>query len=219
MGYLRVIYVIDDLEHPSKDYNRSIENFPLKVGKYRLKKHPLFSFLILKYEHNILTFSVKNRLHEVKVNQYMFFTYKKTRKKKIDVFFEIMDEEWVDEPSEEEVKEQQLPPSLESIPETVIQVHSIKSDMDIYSESTREEDFELPATKGADKYLSTIEGNLIVKRIVSEDEVHMSVTGHWGKDFVVTSSEEGVFEAGDSYGYNDNFRAFSIKLVAKLVKK
>ena len=219
MGYLRVIYVIDDLEHPSKDYNRSIENFPLEIGKYRLKKHPLFSFEILKYKHNILTFSVKNRLHEVKVNQYVFFTYKKTRKKKIDVFFEIMDEEWVDEPSKEEAKEQELSPSLESVPDAVIQVHSITSNRDIYSESTKEEDFELPVMKGANKHLSTIEGDLIVERIVSEDEIHMSVTGHWGKDFVVTSNKEGVFEARDSYGYNDNFRAFSIKLVAKLVKK
>ena len=216
MGYLRVIYVIDDLEHPSKDYNRSIETFPLKIGKYRLKKHPLFSFWLLKYEHNTLTFLVKNYLYEVKVNQYTFFTYKKNRKRKIDVFFEIMDEEWVDEPKQEE---QELPPSLESVPGMVLQVHSIVSEKDIYSEEKREKDFELPLMNGSNKHLSTVEGDLIVKRIVSEDEVHMSVTGHWGKDFVVTSKEEGVFEAGDSYGYNDNFRAFSIKLVVKLVKK
>ena len=218
MGYLRVIYVIDDLEHPSKDYNRSIENFPLQIGKYRLKKHPLFSFSLLRYEHNTLTFSVKNHLYEVKVNQYTFFTYKKTSKKKIDVFFEIMDEEWVDEPSEKEVEEELLP-SLEEIPEAVLQVHLKVDEIDTYTNHTDEKDFELPVVVNTKKRLPAIEGDLIVKRIISEDEVHMEVTGHWGKDFVVTSKEEGMFKAGDSYGCNDNFQAFSIELVVKLVKK
>lgn len=97
MGYLRVIYVTYDLDNPSKDYKRDIEPFPLKAGKYRLNKHPFFVFWLLDYSKNTLTFRVKNNQYSIKVNQYTFLTYKKTSKKKIDVFFEIMDEEWVDE--------------------------------------------------------------------------------------------------------------------------
>ena len=218
MGYLRVAYVIQDLKNPDKEYHRDIEQFPLKIGKYRFKKHPLFSFWLLEYKNNTLTFAVKNYKYQVKVNQYMYFTYKKNSTKQIDIFFEIMDEEWVDE-SIEDKKEQQLPPCLESISDKVIQVHSIISDVDTYSQTTKEDDFELPAALNANKYLSTVEGDLKVKRINSENEVLLEITGHYRKEILVTSDKDGVYEVGDSYGYNDNFRAFSIKLTIKLVKK
>lgn len=93
MGYLRIGYVKEGLENPQKDCHRDLECFPLKVGNYRLKKHPLFSFKLIKYENHILTFSNKRNVYQVKANQYTFFTYKKTDKYQIVVFFEIMDEE------------------------------------------------------------------------------------------------------------------------------
>ena len=219
MGYLRVAYVTQDLRNPDKEYKRDIESFPLKIGKYRLKKHPLFSFWLLKYEHNTLSFSVKDIIHSVKVNQYMYFTYKKTHSKQIDIFFEIMDEEWVDETSEEKAQEEQLTPSLESIPGALLKIHSEVSEQDAHSNGTFEKDYELPAVLNANTYISTVEGDLVVKRIISEDEILMSVTGHYGKEILVTTGSDGVYSAGDSYGYNDHFRAFSCKLTIKLVKK
>ena len=217
MGYLRVAYVVENLIDPKKDYRRDIETFPLQIGKYRLKKHPLFSFWLLRYEHNTLTFAVKNDKYQVKVDQYTYFTYKKTKKKKVDIFFEIMDEEWVDE--EVEVKNEEELTSLESVLGYALQVHSVVNEIDSYSNQTFEKDFELPVIKEANKYISTVEGNLIVKRIISENEIELEVTGHYGKNLIVTLSDEGIYKASDSYGYNDNFRAFSITLTIKLVKK
>ena len=128
MGYLRVIYVKENLINPSKDFNREIETFPLKVGKYRLKKHPLFVFWILGYSKNTLTFGVKNSKYSIKVNQYTFLTYKKTKKKKIDVFFEIMDEEWVEEEKKiEEVSD------LKEIPNMVLKIHQKRTEVDTSS--------------------------------------------------------------------------------------
>ena len=214
MGYLRVAYVIEDLKDPKKDYRRDIETFPLQMGKYRLKKHPLFSFWIVRYEHNTLTFSVKNEMYDVKVNQYMYFTYKTTKTKKVDVFFEIMDEEWVDE-----VKEEEELPSLDGVSDAKLLVHLERYARDIYSESTKEQDYEIPLILNESIDISIVNGKLFVKRIISEDEVLMSVNGHYGKDFIVTSEKEGIFKAGDSYGHNDNFYAFSCKITVKLVKK
>ena len=218
MGYLRVAYVTQDLTDPDKEYQREIEEFPLKIGKYRFKKHPLFSFWLLRYEHNILTFSVKNHLYEVKVNQYMYFTYKKTSKKQIDIFFEIMDEEWIDE-CEEKVEEDKEPIGLQEIPDALLKVHYEESERDTYDEYKHEEDFELAAVVGTNVRIRAVEGNLLVKSIPSIDEVLLEVTGHYGKTFSVTTKEEGIFTAGDTYGRNDNFRSFSCKVTVQLIKK
>ena len=72
---------------------------------------------------------------------------------------------------------------------------------------------------GASVKLSIIEGSMTVKEIISEDKVLIDISGHWGDEIIVTSDKEGEFSVADSFGYNDNFRAFSIKLTIKLVKK
>ena len=219
MGQLRVAYITDDLLHPSKDYKRDIEFFPLKSGKYRLKKHPTFSFVVESFAHNTLTFKFKGETHTLLVNQYTYFTIKQTSSKKIDVFFEIMDEEWVDEKDESDKNGELSADAITEIPDKVLKIHYEDTEIDSYSRNDSEKDFELPAVVGANIEILSVNGILKVEKIYSEESVQLTISGHYGKEIIVTSDEPGIYDVGDTYGYNDNFRSFSCKMTIQLVKK
>lgn len=108
---------------------------------------------------------------------------------------------------------------MEEILGAILKVHYISFDMDIYSEYKKEEEFELPVVLNVNRRIPVLDNDLLIQRIVSEDEVIVHINGHWGDDVVVTSEKPGHFKASDSYGHNDNFRGFSIDMTIELVKK
>ncbi len=212
MKRLRVIYVKEDLTKHIRGFNRDIEFFPLERGKYRLKKHPLVSFNVISYDEPNLTIDCKNNSIHLKDGQYTYFTLKKTEKNKIDIFFEI-----VEEKTEEEVEEEEM--SAKSIPAMFLKFHVKSSEVDTYSSNEKTEDFELPIILNEKRRIPVLDNDVVIKEIISDNEVIVDIQGHWGKEITVTSNKESVFKASDSYGSNDNFRAFSIEMSIKLVKK
>ena len=108
---------------------------------------------------------------------------------------------------------------LEEIPGMVLKVSYKSTDIDTYSQNEKEEKFELPVVLNASRRIPVLASDMLIQKIISKDEVIVHINGHWGDDIVVTSKKSGYFKASDSYGYNDNFRAFSIDMVIELVKK
>ena len=65
--------------------------------------------------------------------------------------------------------------------------------------------------------LKWYEQTLRVKTIVSKHEVVLGIGGPKGPEFTVTDKEDGIYEDGGTYGYNDNWNSFSVKIIVKLV--
>lgn len=108
---------------------------------------------------------------------------------------------------------------LEEIPGMVLKVSYKSTDRDTYSQNEKEEKFELPVVLNASRRIPVLDADMLIQRIVSQDKVIVHINGHWGGDVTATSKKPGCFRASDSYGYNDNFRVFSIDMTIELVKK
>ena len=106
--------------------------------------------------------------------------------------------------------------TLDEIPGAVLKVHMESSDRDIYSENNRSEDFEIPVVLNANRRIPVLCNDMFIQKIVSENEVIVHFNGHWGGDVVVNNKETAHFHASDSYGYNDNFCAFSLDVTMEL---
>jgi len=207
MKFLRVYYTTEDLKSGPSPFKRDIADFPLKSGKYRLNKHPSLVFWIINYENGELTFKFKNNKYTLKDGCYTYFKLKRNENYEYAVFFEMMDQKVESETMKKEILGAVLKVSYKAV------------DRDTYSENTKEEEFELPVVLNASRRIPFLDADMLIQRIVSQDEVIVHINGHWGDDVTVTSKKPGIFHASDSYGYNDNFRAFSIDMTIELVKK
>ena len=212
MKRIRVNYVVMNKNPNGIEYDRNIEYFPLEIGTYQLEKHPEISIKITKFDREQFWFIFNNRERECELphGDYTCITLEKKPEREIEVYIES------------EAKAEDFPPIVEpfSLPE--IKGATLKIKVDYYSRDTYSEGRDiyeetLPVIKDASVKLKWYEKTLRVKTIVSKHEVVLGIGGPKGPEFTVTDKEDGIYEDGGTYGYNDNWNSFSVKIIVKLI--
>ena len=215
MKQIKVTYVISKKTWKGIVYDRSPEYFPLEVGTYRLEKHPEVTIKITKVDREYWWFIFNDEDYETKLphRAYTWFQLEEQPKREVSVYLES------------EATQEDFPPIVEplSLPEIKGAELLVKVDYyarDIYSEYNDHYEFTLPAVHKADMALKHYEKRINVKRIVSKHEVVMCIGSLTkGVEFTVTDKEDGIYKDGDTFGYNDSWQSFSIKIVVKLINK
>ena len=213
MKQIRVNYVISKKTPKGIDCDRSPECFPLEVGTYRLKKHPEITVEITKVDRENWWFILNNNGDETKLphGAYTWIELDNDPKREVTIYLES-EAEPGDFPPEVE------PLSLPEIKGATLLIKVDYYDRDTYSGTNSTYEETLPVVHKANMMLKWYDQVIRVKRIISNHEVVIGI-GPKGDEFTVTDKEDGTYQDGGTYGYNDNWRSFSVKITVKLIKK